>query len=157
MTKTLLLLSLVGPVLGISASETWHKKAKTIVPHPQAKLTVLDIDLLKAAKEGNVAEIEKLIEKGADVNAVIPDGDFKGWTALMLAAGRGHSDVYLKLIEKGADVNVNDREGRTALMGAVKKGNLGICELLIKNGVDVNAKNKKGYTALMYAAAWGRG
>ncbi len=46
--------------------------------------------------------VKLLLEKGADVNA---KGEH-GWTPLMEAANRGHSEAAKLLLEKGADVNL---------------------------------------------------
>ena len=62
----------------------------------------LNQELLEAACEGNVNEVKRLIVDGADVNA----SDDYGWTALMIAAGCGHTETCEMLIAKGADVNV---------------------------------------------------
>ena len=73
-------------------------------------------DLFQAAFEGNTSKIEKLIKKGADVNAK----DENGAPVLMAAAANGQTEIVKMLLDKGADVNVKDKDGKTALMR--KKG-----------------------------------
>ena len=96
---------------------------------------LLDENFMKTA---TVADIEKEIENGADVNAK-REGD---WTVLIIAAiYNSSSEVISFLVSKGADVNARDKVGWTALMFAVESGlNTRIIEVLIKHGADINAK-----------------
>ena len=55
--------------------------------------------------------VKLLIASGADVN----QKNFRGATALMIAAGAGAPSVVRHLLEKGADVNARDQEGNTVL------------------------------------------
>ncbi|GAB6029005.1 hypothetical protein CHUAL_004793 [Chamberlinius hualienensis] len=63
-----------------------------------------DTRLLKAARSGNVVEIERLIKTGYDVN----QKHELGWTALHIAAVNGYSNAVKILIEAGANPNVGD-------------------------------------------------
>ncbi len=56
--------------------------------------------LIRAAKEGRLDEVTRLLKSGADINAK----DGKGDTALIGACFWGHTDVVKLLLEKGADV-----------------------------------------------------
>ena len=98
-----------------------------------------------------LAEVEKLIENGVDVNTKSEYGD----TALMKAAEYGHTKILKRLIENGADLNVKDRFGSTALMEAARRGCAEAVEDLIDHGADMNAKNDLGETVLMYATEGG--
>ena len=59
--------------------------------------------LQAAARKGNIEVVEKLLVKGADINA--PAGEDHGRTALQAAAGGGHMMVVEKLLTEGADIN----------------------------------------------------
>jgi serine/threonine-protein phosphatase 6 regulatory ankyrin repeat subunit B len=85
---------------------------------------------LKSVKSGDYAEVKRLIEKGADVNARNNGGS----TALMRASYRGRQDIVQLLIEAGADVNVQDNEGWTALMFASGMGHTEVAQVLIEAG-----------------------
>lgn len=77
------------------------------------------------------AEVARfLIEKGADVNAKIPNC---GYTSLHTIS---NPEVARILIEHGADVNAKDEWGKTPLHH-VK--NLDVARILIKNGAQINA------------------
>ena len=115
--------------------------------------------LMGAAVNGHTQTVQLLLEKGADVNAVI-EKDYRigylekwqvGKTALIYAAANGHTKIVQLLLEKGADVNAKKYDGSTALMLAADNGHTKIVKLLIEKGADVNAKNNYGLTAYDYA------
>ena len=104
-----------------------------------------------AAKCGEHAEVKKLLEGGADVNAKDKDGD----TPLRIAVGRGHYKKVKHLLEGGADAEAKDKDGWTALHFAAKSG-LPVAYVLIEHGADVGAREKHGWTPLHVAAYHGR-
>ncbi len=72
--------------------------------------------LLEAAKRGETAIVELLIQNGAEVNAAV---GFRGTTALHAAAAMGHKDTVETLVDAGADVTAKDDEsGATPAMWA---------------------------------------
>jgi hypothetical protein len=83
-------------------------------------------DLRKAAEKCDKAKVDRLLAKGADVNAV---GD-KGVTALMLAAGKGCAEVVQALLDADADAEAKDKNGLTAAMLAERNGFADIVKLL---------------------------
>jgi len=121
-----------------------------------------DVQLIVAARDGNLSKVKSLINKGANVNAmfnVVASSMFEGFdpknpgsadpkhilgmTALMVAAEEGYTDIAKVLIDSGADVNMRKggrNQGYTALMIAVENGHTEIVKLLLKAGADVNAK-----------------
>ena len=84
----------------------------------------------QSVESGDYAEVKRLIEKGADVNAQ----DNEGATALMLASYNGHTEVVKLLIDKGVDVNAHANTGHTALMLASAEGHKEIVKLLLNAG-----------------------
>ncbi|UCF81171.1 MAG: ankyrin repeat domain-containing protein [Acidobacteriota bacterium] len=114
----------------------------------QAAFGDINSDLLEAAKAGDAAEVEELLEQGADVNA----GEEDGTTALMFAASKGHTETVKALVASGADVNAETDNGVTALMTAVSWGYTETVKVLLDAGADVNVKRGDGVTVLMVGA-----
>ena len=103
-----------------------------------------------AAKEGNLDEVKRLIEEGANIEV----RDSSRATPLYNALDRGNKDVVVFLILKGANVNVNCTEGYTPLHRATRffGGDKELVNLLIANGANVNAFDDFGYKPLHMAA-----
>jgi len=86
----------------------------------------MDLALIEAAREGNQATAEKLIDSGADVN----QGDEQGWTPLNFAAGRGDLAMVKLLIKKGADPFKVGRDNRTPYIIALAAGRVDVVKYL---------------------------
>ena len=110
-------------------------------------------ELLAAVEAGNDSKVAELISKDADL--VNEAGEGK-WTALHLAAQKGHTAVVEYLLKQGADTEARDTEGYTALHWAAFCGHTEIVDYLLDRGANREAKNKWGYTALHFAAQAGR-
>jgi ankyrin repeat protein len=111
----------------------------------------LDVQLIEAAKQGDVATIAALLKKQVDVNAVEPDGT----DALQWAAHRNHAGTVALLIKAGAKPTAPNSFGITALAEAAGNGNAEIIELLLNAGADTNALSAQGEPTLMTAARAG--
>ncbi len=107
--------------------------------------------MIDAAKEGDVAKLEKLIRRGGDVNT---KGEYD-ITPLHNASWHGHIDIAVLLIRKGADVKAKDEHVVTPLHCAAENGHRDIVALLIEKGADVNAKEIIDCTPLHWAARQG--
>ncbi len=111
-----------------------------------------DVGLVNAVKEGNLAAVRALIEKGLNVNAAEVDST----TPLHWAAHGNHVDIAGLLIGAGADVNAANRYGVRPLSLACINGNRAMIERLLRAGADPNTAMAEGETALMTAARTGR-
>jgi beta-lactamase regulating signal transducer with metallopeptidase domain len=90
----------------------------------------LDVALLKAAGRGNLASMIRVLDAGANVNAMI-DGD---GTPLIVAARQGHFRGVQLLLERGADVNLAVSGDGNPLIMASREGHVEIVELLLDRG-----------------------
>jgi serine/threonine-protein phosphatase 6 regulatory ankyrin repeat subunit B len=96
--------------------------------------------------------VEYLVAQGAQLEARTDDG----FTALLLAAEKGHYAVVRLLGEHGADVNVTEPRGHQfPLYVAAIKGNLATLETLLALDASVNSQNIAGFTALNIASQLG--
>jgi ankyrin repeat protein len=89
--------------------------------------------LTEACYLGDMAIVQLLVEKGADVNCA------DGW-ALQTAAAEGHDTIIEELLRCGADINActtnENFPAGTALQAACEAGNLNIVELLLKHNAN---------------------
>ncbi len=112
--------------------------------------------LVNSVKSGDVAEVVRLLQAGADVNA----RDEEGATLLMQAAYAGNLEMVRVLIKAGADVNAKDERGWSAISRAVynaeqKRGFAEVVQALIDSGADIEAAISYGVRPLMLAAGYG--
>jgi ankyrin repeat protein len=87
----------------------------TILPHGRWT------PLMYAARQGSLGAARALVDAGATLNLIDPDGT----TAMVVAIINGHYDVAAMLAEKGADPNIADTAGTAALYAAVDMNTLG--------------------------------
>ena len=114
--------------------------------------TTQSLDLIAAAKLGDAARINALLDAGRSVSATEPDGS----TALHWAAQRGNPVVVEALIDAGAEVDAANRYGVTALALAAARGDTPIVRRLLGAGATADSASREGQTPLMSAAANGR-
>jgi len=86
--------------------------------------------LMEVLKEGKYSIAIKLIEQGADVNAL---GE-NGYTPSHYAASIGHTMFLKLLISKGANINAADYQGKTPLKTAMEKSKHEVADLLRNHG-----------------------
>ena len=84
------------------------------------------VDLCWAASEGDCEGIQRLVLRGADVDA----SDYDGRTPLHLAASEGRIDAVRCLLGLGASAACRDRWGNTPADDAEREGQTMVAELL---------------------------
>jgi len=143
----------------------------------EGEFTNRNREMIIAIAENNLAEVEKLLSQGVDLNIglrcsskkasqkVITSGvacsrrtvgfSFPGRTPVMHACIKHRPevlDLFLSLGEEIVDLNVQDRTGNTALMFAAKNNISAVQRLTQEPPLDLNIQNSKGQTALLIAA-----
>ncbi len=109
-------------------------------------------ELHRAARAGNLKQVQALIAGGVDVDV----RDAMGGTPLHDAAWAGEKEVAAFLIQQGADVNAKHAEGQsTPLHYATLTNHPDVVELLLDHGADQSALYRMSQTALHLAAARG--
>ena len=105
-------------------------------------------DIIKAAKQGDLARIQVLLS--ADP-ALIAARDKDGSTPLHCAVWKGQERVVAFLLKAGADVNSrnqNEHWGTTPLHAAAHADHASIALLLIEHEADMTALDPEGRSPL---------
>jgi hypothetical protein len=93
--------------------------------------TPMDDQLLEAARKGDLATVQSLLEKGGNIEAKSPYGQ----TPLNFAARNGHEPVVKFLLSKGAKVDVKDTFYKMSLVSAAAdKGGVAVVRDLLEAG-----------------------
>ncbi|KAL4800663.1 hypothetical protein BDV19DRAFT_375363 [Aspergillus venezuelensis] len=132
-----------------------------------------------AAKEGHLAVVKLLLERGANIESK----DSRESTPLQVAVIHGHEEVVQALVQQGANLEARDGYGRTTIFigllyqstctGLLIKLGADInsrdslnryplffartsedVDLLLDNGADLEAKDDRGWTPLASATSW---
>ena len=102
------------------------------------KLTIVDILIASALRQGVLKDVLRHQNKD-------------GRNALMLAAGRGYTDITTVLLKYYDDLEAVDENGSTALILAIENQKKETALLLIASGASVNCQNQKNQTPLLLA------
>jgi ankyrin repeat protein len=172
----------VGLVIaaGLGAAVHFASRAEKLTGDEAA---AAGLELVEAARLGDVTKARGLIERGADVNALSADGtsalhwavhlgdeetarlllrhgahhdqmNSYGLAPLHVAAGEGRASLVQILLEAGASTKLQGRNGETALLMAARKGCAQCVRLLLAKGSDVNARDETFDLTPLMLAAW---
>lgn len=90
----------------------------------------LNEQLIGAARVGNLEELRRLVQQGADLHA-------EDECALRLAASNGHFEVVKYLVEHGASP-------AAGINAAAMSGQIEVVERLLKAGASIDAAMERG-------------
>ena len=93
---------------------------------------------------GNLSELKRLVESGADVNALSKGGG----SPLSSAAFHGRLEHVQFLFQNGAVATARNRDGGTPLHVAALMGRFEIAKLLLSKGAKAGVRNKKGESSI---------
>lgn len=176
---TVVLSGCVGSASAVAdGSSAVSESGSTAMPErtqSKARDGSMETQLLSAVDRGDLSEVGRLVDTGADVN-MERNIDVAGWstdtqrklglhglTPVALAALKGHTEVMRILIDAGADMDamtVRASDGKavklvgTPLMAAATGGHIDAALLLIERGANVMA-SWKNINALILAADTG--
>lgn len=114
------------------------------------------MELHKAVRNGEAAQVKRLLEKGANLSARMEED----WTALHVAAYMGFGEVCTVLIREKAEVTAVTETGQTPLHLAAKKGHFEAARAILMATKAISSSELKeildagdadGMTALHYA------
>lgn len=128
------------------------KSGNVNAPVVDGNFPIAEPALSNAIIGGDMAEIQKIIASGADVNAK----DALGRTPMHIAAFYGRTKVMELLLAGGADINARDHTGMAPLHAAAISGGRQSVQFLLDKQADIHATNEAGQTALHLAAATGQ-
>jgi uncharacterized protein len=106
-----------------------------------------DLKLHGAVAAGDLPQVSRLIEGGADINAKDSDGQ----TALLVAVQNNQIEIAKALTAAGADINVQASNKDTPWLLAGANGRTEIIEAMIPLGPDLSIRNRFGGNALIPA------
>jgi ankyrin repeat protein len=109
--------------------------------------TSLNYNLMIASSRGYSSEIDRLIGKGAEINAE----NSNGITPLIYAVLNNHIGAVRTLLKYDPLLDKVTSSYETPLIIAVKNNNSEICEALIRAGAEVDFPDRNGATPLHYA------
>jgi CubicO group peptidase (beta-lactamase class C family) len=104
-------------------------------------------NLWDAAGDGDDAEVEAMLEAGADVNALDTRSSRNGRFALNWAAIRNHPDTIQLLLKHGAVLDAQNLTGFTALHHAAESGSVDAASVLLQAGANTSLRTTDGETA----------
>lgn len=109
---------------------------------------------IEFSKAGNLEELKKLLDSGFDPNS----HDETGWTPLLWASARGHSDLVSLLLNSGAKTSVSHNISKALpIHMAGHSGDVETSKILLDNSPDdLNSVwDLNGHTILLQAAFYG--
>ncbi len=124
-----------------------RRKAHSVSAHSSARA------LHAAARMGSVVDVRRLLQAGQCSNAQ----DIKGFTALHLAAARGHTPVVAALLDQtDIQVDLPSNTGASPLVAAAGNGHVETVRLLLDDGrADPALVGLRGRGALHGASLYG--
>ena len=110
-------------------------------------------DLIETVKRGDLKNLMRLVDAGADVNTA----DAEGLTLLHYAVLYNRPQMVNFLVSRKARINGKDKFGQTPLMLVVEKtSSEKLAPLLLELGADPFINNNAGDSPLHYASQFGK-
>jgi len=129
-----------------------YVKLRNLCRRDSSKDYISEKILFVLCMSGNNNRVRKFLQEN-NVNVNVNWCDRGGWTSLLIAAHRGHTEVVRTLLEYGVSVDKQTNQGWTAFLYAVFYGHVDIMDMLHVYGANVRHTTRvNGVTPLMRAA-----
>jgi ankyrin repeat protein len=155
--------------------------AEELAVHQLSTSPEAEIELVAAARDGNLERVRELLKLGTNPNRAVSHASAlahaavegqatvvalvldsgadieggNGLSPLACAARKGRDEIVRLLIERGADIEGDTDGPGTALFQASDQGQLATVRLLLELGAAVDAKTERRATPLLIATAGG--
>ncbi|KAF3929392.1 Ankyrin-2 [Dactylella cylindrospora] len=121
------------------------------------------IALRDAVANGKISVVKQLLKcPGLDIGSSVEfsslglvNGDDGDQHLLLIAASRGHTEIFKLLIDHGAFPDIRGAAGGALLSIAAEIGQIEVVEILLDRGVDIDAADVYGTTVLSFASMEG--
>ncbi|MBI5258636.1 MAG: ankyrin repeat domain-containing protein [Burkholderiales bacterium] len=137
----------------LSLREGSFKAAEALMKSPQLQVDLAnpagETPLMMAALKGHGDWVERLVERGAQLNR-------PGWSPLHYAATGPEPAIVRWMLDRGAAINARSPNGTTPLMMAARYGNEDAAVLLLARGADARLRNERNLGAGDFARMAGR-
>ncbi|XP_046340859.2 putative ankyrin repeat protein RF_0381 [Haliotis rufescens] len=124
--------------------------------HDQAQnQTIVNITLIDACLHGDLRQVKYILSQG---RANINTRGQNGTTPVMIAAVKGHREMFELLVKKGSDLSLLDDDDNNILHLACREGNVEIVKYIHSQKIiDIESRGAFEETPLMFAAEFGKG
>ncbi|KDO55639.1 hypothetical protein CISIN_1g004504mg [Citrus sinensis] len=120
---------------------------------PKSSNVAVFSPLMFVAQAGDIAALKALIGR-EELNLDYQDDN--GFSAVMVAASKGHVEVFRELVYAGADVKLLNKSGKTAIMLSELNQNCDLFEkVMLEFALEKGNRNAGGFYALHCAARRG--
>ncbi|XP_024047706.1 ankyrin-3 isoform X2 [Citrus clementina] len=120
---------------------------------PKSSNVAVFSPLMFIAQAGDIAALKALIGR-EELNLDYQDDN--GFSAVMVAASKGHVEVFRELVYAGADVKLLNKSGKTAIMLSELNQNCDLFEkVMLEFALEKGNRNAGGFYALHCAARRG--
>lgn len=139
--------------LTLALRDESYRVAEALLKSPQLDPNVANASgetaLMMAALRGNLAWMQRLIDRGARVHK-------DGWAPIHYAATGPEAKAVALLLDRGAPIEARSPTGNTPLMMAARYGVEASVDLLLARGASVAPKNDRNLDAIDMARNSGR-
>lgn len=148
---SVVIVTAIAPSFAISRRQSQSQQV-TLQKVSDVRTRAIDRAFVEAAEEGDLKEMEELLNSGANINAVV-SGD---GTALIIAAKEGNRSLVEFLVARGADVNLSSPGDGNPLIMAAREGHVEIVRLLLDRNANIDAIVEGDENPLIQASGEGR-